>query len=127
MSNEPERAQASAAALEFLCPDGGHLNHMPGHIHMLVGDYQAAKEASERAIAANDKFLAYAGTSTPYTTACAHDLLLMMHACMFVGRYGDAIGAANKLSAMVTDEVLAVRDRPNLRRALKATTQCACM
>ncbi len=119
MSNEPERAQASAAALESLCPDGGHLNHMPAHIHMLVGDYQAAKEASERAIAANDKFLAYAGTSTPYTTACAHDLLLMMHACMFLGRYGDAIGAANKLSGMVTDEVLAVRDRPKFTTSLE--------
>jgi len=119
MSNEPERASASAAALAPLCPDGGHLNHMPAHVYMLIGDYQTAKEASEKAIAANDKFLAYAGTLTPYTTACAHDLLLMMHACMFLGRYGDAIGAANKLSGMVTEEVLALRDRPKFTTSLE--------
>ncbi|MET4385419.1 tetratricopeptide (TPR) repeat protein [Bradyrhizobium sp. F1.4.3] len=119
MSNEPERAKASAATLAFLCPDGGHLNHMPAHVHMLVGDYQGAKQASELAIAANDRFLAYAGTLSPYTTACAHDLLLMMHACMFLGRYGDAIGAANKLSGMVTEDVLAVQDRPKFVTSLE--------
>ncbi|QPF93046.1 tetratricopeptide repeat protein [Bradyrhizobium commune] len=119
MSNEPERAAASAAALAPLCPDGGHLNHMPAHVYMLIGNYRAAKEASERAIAANDKFLAYAGLLTPYTTACAHDLLLMMHACMFLGRCGDAIGAADKLSGMATDEVLAVRDRPKFTTSLE--------
>jgi len=45
------------------------------------------KDASASAIAANDVLLAYAGALTPYTTACAHDLLLMMHACMLMGRY----------------------------------------
>jgi hypothetical protein len=55
---------------------------------------------------------------TPYTTACAHDLLLMMHACMFLG-YGDAIGAADKLSGMAIDEVLAVRDRPKFTTSLE--------
>ena len=30
MSNEPERAAASAAALATMCPDAGHMNHMPG-------------------------------------------------------------------------------------------------
>ena len=78
---------ASAAALATMCPDAGHMNHMPGHVYVLCGEYQKAKIASERAIAANDLYLAYAGTLTPYTTACAHDLLLMMHACMFMGRY----------------------------------------
>jgi tetratricopeptide (TPR) repeat protein len=119
MSNEPERAKASAATLAFLCPDGGHLNHMPAHVHMLVGDYEGAKQTSELAIAANDRFLAYAGTLSPYTTACAHDLLLMMHACMFLGRYGDAIEAADKLRGMVTEDVLAVRDRPKFVTSLE--------
>jgi tetratricopeptide (TPR) repeat protein len=92
---------------------------MPAHIHMLVGEYQKAKSASEKAIAANDRYLAYAGPLTPYMTACAHDLLLMMHACMFMGRYVDAIGAADKLCGMVTDEVLAVRDRPKFSTSLE--------
>ena len=70
------------------------MNHMPGHVYVLCGEYQRAKIASEKAIAANDKYLAYAGALTPYTTACAHDLLLMMHACMFMGRYEDSIGGS---------------------------------
>ncbi|MBV8836751.1 MAG: hypothetical protein JO000_09440 [Alphaproteobacteria bacterium] len=119
MSNEPERAMASARGLAPLCPDAGHLNHMPAHIHMLVGDYGQAKRASEKAIAANDRFLAYAGPLTPYTTACAHDLLLMMHACMFMGRYADAIAAADKLRRMITRDVLSVKDRPKFSTSLE--------
>jgi tetratricopeptide (TPR) repeat protein len=119
MSNEPERAQASAAALATMCPDAGHMNHMPGHVHVLCGEYQKAKVASERAIAANDAYLAYAGPLTPYTTACAHDLLLMMHACMLMGRYGDSIGAANKLRAMLTKDVLSVKGRPKFSTSLE--------
>ena len=86
-SNEPERAMASANALATMCPDAGHMNHMPAHVHVLCGEYEKARVASRKAIAANDRYLGYAGALTPYTTACAHDLLLMMHACMFMGRY----------------------------------------
>lgn len=119
MSNEPERAMASAEALGSLCPDAGHLNHMPAHVHMLVGDYRKAQLASEKAISANDRYLAYAGPLTPYTTACAHDLLLMMHASMFMGRYRDAISAADKLCGMITKEVLSVNDRPKFSMSLE--------
>jgi tetratricopeptide (TPR) repeat protein len=119
MSNEPERAAGSAVALAPMCPDAGHMNHMPGHVYVLCGDYQKARIASERAIAANDRYLAYAGSLTPYTTACAHDLLLMMHACMFMGRYQDSMGAANKLRAMLTKEVLSVEGRPRYATSLE--------
>jgi tetratricopeptide (TPR) repeat protein len=119
MSNEPERAAASAIALATMCPDGGHMNHMPGHVYVLCGEYQKAQIASTKAIAANDRFLAYAGPLTSYTTACAHDLLLMMHAGMFMGRYQDSLDAANKLRGMITKEVLSVRDRPKFSTSLE--------
>jgi tetratricopeptide (TPR) repeat protein len=119
MSNEPERAKASAEKLALLRTDAGHLNHMPAHIHMLCGEYQKARLASERAIAANDIYLAYAGPLTPYTTGCAHDLLLMMHACMFMGRYRDSIDAADKLRSILTKEVLGVKDRPKFTTSLE--------
>ena len=119
MSDEPERARASADALATMCPDAGHMNHMPGHVHVLCGEYQRARAASERAIAANDLYLAYAGPLTPYTTACAHDLLLMMHACMFMGRFRDSMEAANKLGSMLTKDVLSVKDRPKFSTSLE--------
>jgi tetratricopeptide (TPR) repeat protein len=119
MSNEPERAAASAAALATMCPDAGHMNHMPGHVYVLCGEYQKAKVASTKAIAANDLYLAYAGAFTPYTNACAHDLLLMMHACMFMGRYQDSIDAADKLRGMLTKEVLSIKGRPRSATTLE--------
>jgi tetratricopeptide (TPR) repeat protein len=119
MSNEPERAAGSAAALATMCPDAGHMNHMPGHVYVLCGQYQKARDASKKAIAANDLYLAYAGALTPYTTACAHDLLLMMHACMFMGRYQDSIEAANKLRGMLTKGVLGIKGHPRFATSLE--------
>jgi tetratricopeptide (TPR) repeat protein len=118
-SNEPERAMGSATALATMCPDAGHMNHMPAHVHVLCGEYQKAKIASARAIAANDRYLGYAGALTPYTTACAHDLLLMMHACMFTGGYEESVAAANKLCGMITREVLGVKGRPRFVSSLE--------
>jgi tetratricopeptide (TPR) repeat protein len=118
-SNEPERAMASANALATMCPDAGHLNHMPAHVHVLCGEYEKAGIASRKAIAANDRYLDYAGALTPYTTACAHDLLLMMHACMFMGRYEDSIAAASKLRGLITKEVLGVKGRPRFVSSLE--------
>ena len=28
----------SADTLGAMCPDAGHMNHMPGHVYMLCGD-----------------------------------------------------------------------------------------
>jgi tetratricopeptide (TPR) repeat protein len=119
MSNEPERAAASATTLATMCPDAGHLNHMPGHIYVLCGEYEKARRASAKAVAANDIYLAYAGALTPYTTACAHDLLLMMHTCMLMGRYAESIAAANKLRGMLTRDVLSVKGRPKFSTSLE--------
>lgn len=38
MSTTPERAIGSADRLGGLCPDAGHIHHMPGHIYVLCGD-----------------------------------------------------------------------------------------
>jgi tetratricopeptide (TPR) repeat protein len=119
MSNEPRRGMESADALSTMCPDAGHMNHMPGHIYVLCGEYGKAKVASERAIIANDKYLAYAGPFTFYTIACAHDLHLMMYACMFMGRHNDSMAAANKLCGLLTKEVLSVKGRPKFSMSLE--------
>ena len=114
MSNQPERAMASADALATLCPDAGHMNHMPGHIYVLCGDYERARQVSERAIAADDKYADYAGSMNFYVTARCHDLHLMMFTCMFLGQYRAARAAAEKLRAILTRDILTVADRPKL-------------
>jgi tetratricopeptide (TPR) repeat protein len=119
MSNEPKRGIRSADALATMCPDAGHMNHMPGHIYMLCGDYGKAKVASERAIVADDMYLAYAGPLTFYTIACAHDLHLMMYACMFMGRYKDSIETANKMCRLLSRDVLSAQNGPKFTMTLE--------
>jgi tetratricopeptide (TPR) repeat protein len=120
MSREPERAARSADHLATLSPDAGHLNHMPAHIYFLCGDYAKAKVASEKAIRANDKYVDYAGSLNFYTAARCHDLHLMIYTCMFLGQYGPAMDAANKLRSAITEELLSIQDRPKLVMTLEA-------
>jgi tetratricopeptide (TPR) repeat protein len=114
MSNEPERAMRSADILGTLCPDAGHLNHMPGHTYALCGEYEKAKVASEKAIRADNMYVDYAGPFNFYTTARCHDLHLMMYVCMLLGQFEPAMAAANQMCATLSKEVLSVEGRPQL-------------
>lgn len=119
MSDEPERAMRSADVLGTLCPDAGHMNHMPGHTYVLCGEYEKAKQASEKAIRADNLFLEYAGPFNFYTTARAHDLHLMMYTCMFLGQFEPAMAAAEQLCATLSKDVLSVKGRPQLATTLE--------
>ncbi|MEH6631686.1 MAG: hypothetical protein V7776_12700 [Halopseudomonas aestusnigri] len=119
MSNEPERAMRSADVLGTLCPDAGHMNHMPGHIYVLCGEYEKAKAASEKAIRADDIYVDYAGSFNFYTTAVCHDLHLMMYACMYLGQYQPAIAAAEKMCNTLSKDVLSVKGRPQLAMTME--------
>jgi tetratricopeptide (TPR) repeat protein len=114
MSNEPERAMASADALATLCPDAGHLNHMPGHIYMLCGLYEKARLVSENAIRADDAYADYAGSMNFYILARCHDIHLMMFTCMFAGQYRGALAAADKMRSILTRDILTVQNRPKI-------------
>ena len=109
MSNDPGQAMRSADLLGDMQPDAGHMNHMPGHTYVLCGEYEKAKFASEKAIAANRKYLAYAGPFNFYTTARCHDLHLMMYTCMFLGQFEPAMQAADEMCATLSHEVLTHR------------------
>ncbi|MGO1117194.1 hypothetical protein ACTL6U_00685 [Rhodovibrionaceae bacterium A322] len=119
MSDEPERALRSADILGRLCPDAGHMNHMPGHSYVLCGLYEKAKIASERAIRADNLYVGYAGPFNFYTTARAHDLHLMMYSCMYLGQFKPALAAAEQMCATLSKEVLSVEGRPQLAITLE--------
>jgi tetratricopeptide (TPR) repeat protein len=57
-SNQPERGVAAADRLRELIPGSGHLVHMPAHIYARVGRYHDAVIANQKAIAADDAYLA---------------------------------------------------------------------
>jgi tetratricopeptide (TPR) repeat protein len=119
MSPFPERAMSAANDLRGLVPDSGHLNHMPTHIDTLCGKYHDAVIASGRAIAADKKYLAQLGPFKQYTAAVCHDNHQMMFASMFLGRWETAIGAADMIRNLVTDEVL-LRSTPAFQITLES-------
>jgi tetratricopeptide (TPR) repeat protein len=112
MSTEPERAMDSADRLGGLCPDAGHIQHMPGHIYILCGEYEKAKTASEAAILVNRKYLSYAGPYNYYTTARCHDLHLMMYTCMLLGQFEPAMAAAEEICENLPPDVIDLKDKP---------------
>ena len=57
-SEEPERGVAAADRLRTLIPGSGHLVHMPAHIYARVGRYHDAVIANQRAIEADNVYLA---------------------------------------------------------------------
>jgi tetratricopeptide (TPR) repeat protein len=112
MSPTPERAMDSADRLCGLCPDAGHIHHMPGHIYVLCGEYEKARIASEKAIRVNRKYLAYAGPYNYYTTARCHDLHLMMYTCMFLGQFEPAMAAAQEICDNLPPDVIDMKGKP---------------
>ena len=115
MSPEPEKAMDSADRLGGLCPDAGHIHHMPGHIYVLCGEYEKARVASEQAIAVDREYLAYAGPHNYYTASRCHDLHLMMHACMMLGQFASTFAAAEEICENLTEDVIDLKDKPFIR------------
>jgi hypothetical protein len=57
-SSDPQRGVDAADRLRELAPGSGHLVHMPAHIYTRVGRYNDAVIANQKAIAADDSYLA---------------------------------------------------------------------
>jgi len=119
MSTMPERGMRSADLLGEMCPDAGHMNHMPGHLYVLCGEYEKAKLASQKAVRANDLYLAYADAPTYYLLGCCHDLHLMMFTCMFLGQCKPALWAADRVRSLVTRNVVSLPERPKFTQTLE--------
>ena len=118
MSPTPERALEAADQLFELCPDAGHLQHMPAHIYAICGQYENAIAVSKKAIVADEKYLDFSGPYNFYTTARCHDLHMMMYASMFAGQFQSAIEAAQAITETLTADLLAV-ERPHMAVTLE--------
>jgi tetratricopeptide (TPR) repeat protein len=112
MSERPEAALPSADRLRGLVPDAGHLQHMPSHLDVLCGDYHASIAANRAAVAADRRFVERTGPLNFYSLYRAHDLHFIVYSAMFLGRFHDAIEAADELGAQLTPEVLRIESPP---------------
>src|ERR1700730_16065447 len=65
-SRTPERAIPSAQRLMGVVPAAGHLVHMPGHIWLVMGDYEMAAAVNERAAAVDRQYMAATNVMSSY-------------------------------------------------------------
>jgi tetratricopeptide (TPR) repeat protein len=112
MSERPEAALSSADRLRGLVPDAGHLQHMPSHLDVLCGDYYGSIVANRAAVNADRLFVERSGPLNFYSLYRAHDLHFIVYSAMFLGRYHDALDAANELVAQLTPELLRIETPP---------------
>jgi tetratricopeptide (TPR) repeat protein len=101
-SNDPDRAERSADRLGSLMPAAGHMVHMPAHIYIRVGRYADAAEANERAISADEDYLAQCQAQGLYPVSYyPHNLHFLWAAATLEGRKAAAVEAARKVAAKV--------------------------
>ncbi len=118
-SPNPFRAVPSAEHLRTLVPGAGHLVHMPGHIDLRIGQYAAAIETNQRAVAADLKYVEQAGRTGFYNVYRAHNYHFLTYAAMFDGQSRVAMQAARDLTKEVPLEE--VRKLPDALDAFIAT------
>jgi tetratricopeptide (TPR) repeat protein len=86
----------AADRLGKLAPGLGHLVHMPSHIYMRTGDYEAAAQANLEAAAADKAYLENGGVGGFYRGLYAHNLHFLSAAYSMQGRYGASLQAAEE-------------------------------
>ncbi|MEN3330863.1 MAG: hypothetical protein V7641_228 [Blastocatellia bacterium] len=99
-SLHPDWALPSAQRLKVLTPAAGHLVHMPAHIDIRTGNYEAAARANVYAAEADREFFKTAGTGNMYAMMYySHNLNFLTAANCMQGRFSDAQRAAAQLEA----------------------------
>lgn len=94
-SSQPEKARDSAERLRTLVPGSGHLLHMPAHIDMRTGRYEAAVRANQAAIEADRRYLAQLDAQGAYRVGyVAHNRHFLWAAAAMDGRGELALAAA---------------------------------
>jgi tetratricopeptide (TPR) repeat protein len=105
-SKTPERALPSALRLGALMPGAGHIVHMPSHIFLRVGDYEASAAVNVTASKVDENYIRRTGAKGIYPLMYySHNLHFVAYARMFQGRYEESLDYANRLRANVNGAV----------------------
>lgn len=97
-SPHPEWALPSAQRLKVLAPMAGHLIHMPAHIDIRSGDYEAAARSNAYAAEADREYFKVTGQQGMYPMMYySHNLHFLAVAHSMQGRFQDSKRAADQL------------------------------
>lgn len=102
-SPTPERAVPSAQRLMGITPAAGHMVHMPGHIWLVLGDFNNTVAVNERAVEADRKYFEQTGVAGSYGMYYLHNLQFLLYARMMQGRVAEANKVARQISTIVRD------------------------
>jgi tetratricopeptide (TPR) repeat protein len=105
-SPHPERALAGANRLAALAPDAGHIVHMPAHVYIRTGDYEAAVKTNEQAAAVDRAYIKASGAQGIYPMMYySHNLHFIAMCASMNGNYAEARKNADLLVANVGPHV----------------------
>jgi tetratricopeptide (TPR) repeat protein len=107
-SPNPGKADAAADRLRDLQPALGHMVHMPSHIDVRRGRWQAAIEANERAIIADRNYAKTVPEQGFYRMYMAHNHHMLAFAAMNQGESKRALKAVRDMLADVPKDWVAL-------------------
>ena len=108
-SKSPERALPSAARLEKLAPQAGHLVHMPAHVYIRTGDYAAAAKSNVVAAEVDRAYIKATGAQGVYPMMYySHNLHFLVETYNRMGQLSGARAAAKQLEENVGPHVKAM-------------------
>jgi tetratricopeptide (TPR) repeat protein len=111
-SSNPERALAYANKLASLAPNAGHIVHMPSHVYIRTGDYEAAVKTNEEAATVDRAYIQASGVQGIYPMMYySHNLHFIAVCASMNGNYAEAKKNADLLVANVAPHV---KDMPPL-------------
>ncbi|KAG9556487.1 TPR domain protein, partial [Aureobasidium melanogenum] len=113
MSKTPECAVQAADSLRGLVPDSGHLEHMPSHLYVLIGDYRAGIAANASAVRADDAYVAKMEGNEMYTFYRAHNSHSLIYAALLSGKSEVALQNCTLMENYLPEELLAI-ESPNM-------------
>jgi tetratricopeptide (TPR) repeat protein len=101
-SPNPERALAGASKLASLAPNAGHIVHMPAHVYIRTGDYEAAVKTNEEAAAVDRAYIKASGAQGIYPMMYySHNLHFIAMCSAMDGNYAEAKKNADLLAEHV--------------------------
>jgi len=111
-SSSPERALAGASRLAQLAPAAGHIVHMPAHIYIRTGDYEAALKTNQKAVLADQAYIKAGAAEGIYSMMYySHNLHFIAMSAAMNGNYLESRRGAQLLAANVGPHV---KDMPPL-------------
>jgi len=111
-SPNPERALAGANKLASLAPNAGHIVHMPAHVYIRTGDYEAAVKTNERAAEVDRAYIKATGVQGIYPMMYySHNLHFIAMCSAMNGNYSESRKNADLLAENVGPHV---KDMPPL-------------